>query len=67
MNDQRLKILVWKWKGRDDLLTVETDREDGGGTRISGPKRVPGCSDLLCQFDVSKRDIEAMLEDIEGG
>ena len=61
----KLKIQVWKWKVRDDLLTVTTDTASGAGTRIFGPKMVPGDADLLCEFPIDVTSARSIVDDLE--
>lgn len=63
--EAKLTIQLWKWKRRKDLFTVVTDTHSGGGTRIAGPKMIPGCANLVHEFVLDADDVQAIVDDYE--
>ena len=60
-----LSIQVWQWNGRDDLFTVCTDTHSGFGTRIAGPKMLPGQATLIHEFHLDEDDVQVIVDDYE--
>ena len=59
------KIQVWKWVRRNDLFTVTTDTGSGAGTRIAGPKMLPGQATLLHEFRLDAAGVRAIVDDYD--
>lgn len=57
-----LRCEVWRYKGG---LIVFTDDGNGGGTRVSGPKLLPGHRKFVGEFFLTADAIESMKEELE--
>ena len=68
--DKRIEIEVWTWnrpkkRGLPRLLTICTDIPGVGGTRIAGPKMLPGDATITARFWLDRNAVEAIVEDFE--
>lgn len=68
-DEKRLKIEVCRWnrpkkRGIPPLLTVYSD-SGGGGTRLAGPKTLPGDTTVIATFYLDRRAVEAIAQDFE--
>jgi hypothetical protein len=57
-----LRCEVWRYKG---VLIVFTDDGNGGGTRVAGPKLLPGHRTLVGEFHLSEDAIATMKEELD--
>jgi len=61
--DARLLLRVYQTQG--GVITVITERWDGGGTRLCGVKLMGSGSRLIAEFFLDRDAVQALVEDFE--
>lgn len=64
MREPRIRVDVFRWRKPANLVTVTTDH-NGGGTRVCGPRMLPGDASLLVSFYLDRKAIDALSDDLE--
>jgi len=67
--EKKLKIEVCRWnrpkkRGITPMLTVYSD-SGGSGTRLCGPKALPGDTTVIATFYLDRNAVEAIAQDFE--
>ena len=64
MGSDRIKIQVFRRRSAPRTVSVFTDLKHGGGTRIYGPKMLPGDGELVAEFWLDAEAIEEIESDL---